>query len=283
VCASLEGRRIFPGDNPWNRSIDQDPVDPRSGAYLRTIGLTRSLHPDFGVHHTGKVYGIPYVVVDRSTPRVPIFFMQYPEESDPGPYPIPLDAPIEGGGDRHVLAVERDEWKLYELYAAHPRTDRWEVGCGATFDLSSNRLRPKGRTSADAAGLPIFPGLVRYDEVFERGEINHAVRFTAPRTQKGFVHPARHHAGHTRDPDHPPMGMRVRLKAGFDIRPFPRHVQVLLRALKRHGMILADNGGSWFITGTADARWPHGAFTSLRNVRGEDLEVVRTGTIEPHR
>src|SRR5205814_91432 len=202
----------------------------------------------FGTVWHGAANGIPYVVVSSTEGKVPVSFMSA-SESDPGPYPLPPAAPIEGGsgssGDRHVLVVDRDTWKLYELFDAHPVNggERWTAGSGAVFDLASNALRPAGWTSADAAGLPVFPGLVRYDEAVEQGEIKHALRFTVRRTQRAYIPPATHFASSRRDANLPPMGLRVRLKAGFDISPFPASAQVILRALKKHGMLLADNGG----------------------------------------
>lgn len=256
--ASLEGRRPFPDDNPWNRDVSGDPVDPASATLIASCGL-RNLHPDFGTVWQGAPIGIPYVVVAGTQGTVPVTF-QYDDESDPGPYPIPADAPIEGGpdadGDRHVLVVDRDAWKLYELFDARPVDGgaSWTAGSGAIFDLSSNALRPAGWTSADAAGLPIFPGLVRYDEAVERGEIRHALRFTCPRTRRAYVPPARHWASSSTDPALPPMGMRVRLRADFDTSGFPEEVQVVLEAMKRYGMLLADNGSGWYVSGAPDSR-----------------------------
>ena len=217
--ASLKGRRPFPADNPWNADVSGEPVDPNSAALVAACG-DRGLHADFGTVWNGAPNGIPYVVVAGTQNRVPVTF-DYADESDAGPYPIPPDAPIEGGpggaGDRHVLIIDRDNWKLYELFDAHPVNggQRWTAGSGAVFDLNSNALRPAGWTSADAAGLPIFPGLVRYDEVVELKEIRHALRFTCPTTRRAYVHPARHFASSRTDPNLPPMGMRVRLRASY--------------------------------------------------------------------
>lgn len=281
--ASLDGRRPFPADNPWNADVSGARVDPRSAALIASCG-GGSLHPDFGTVWQGAPIGIPYLVVGAGQARVPVTF-EYAGESDPGPYPIPADAPIEGGpsssGDRHVLVLDRDAWKLYELFDAHPvdggRT--WRAGAGAIFDLSSNALRPAGWTSADAAGLPIFPGLVRYDEAVERGEIRHAIRFTCPRTRRGYVSPARHYASSSTDPNLPPMGMRVRLKADFDVSSFPAEVRVVLNAMKRYGMLLADNGSPWYVSGAPDARWSDGRLSTLSRVPGSAFEVVETGTV----
>lgn len=282
--ASLEGRRPFPADNPWNTPIDQDPVDANSDTLIASIGLTRGLHPDFGANYGGGPFGIPYIVVGGSTPPVSVTF-GYADESDPGPYPIPGDAPIEGGasagGDRHVLVIDRDHWKLYELFAAYPvpGSANWTAGSGAIFDLGSDAVRPAGWTSADAAGLPIFPGLVRYDEVVEQGVILHALRFTVSRTRHGYVYPARHYASSDTSANVPPMGMRVRLKATFDISGYPPSARVILQALKTYGMIVADNGSDWFISGAPDARWNDSELNTLKQVQGSNFEVVRMGTV----
>jgi hypothetical protein len=281
--ASLEGRRPFPADNPWNADVSGEPVDPSSAALIAACG-DRGLHADFGTVWNGAPNGIPYVVVAGTQGRVPVTF-DYADESDAGPYPIPADAPIEGGpdgtGDRHVLIIDRDNWKLYELYDAHPVNggQRWTAGSGAVFDLNSNALRPAGWTSADAAGLPIFPGLVRYDEVVEQKEIRHALRFTCPTTRRAYVHPARHFASSRTDPNLPPMGMRVRLRASFDVSGFSPNVRVILNAMKKHGMLLADNGSGWYVSGAPDPRWSDDELATLSRVRGSDFEVVRMGTI----
>lgn len=278
--ASLGGRRLFPDNNPWNTPVDQAPVDSNSDALIANIGLTTTLHPDFGANYLGGPFGIPYVVVAGTTPGVGITF-DYADESDPGPYPIPRDAPIEGGaassGDRHVLVVDRDDWRLYELFAAYPvpGSSAWTAGSGAVFDLSSNALRPAGWTSADAAGLPILPGLVRYDEVVELGEIRHALRFTVRYSRRAYVDPARHWASSDTSAMRPPMGMRVRLKASYDISGFPPSARVILQALKTYGMFVADNGGDWFISGAPDARWNDAELNTLKRVPGSAFEVVR--------
>ena len=275
---SLGTRRVFPADNPWNADVSTQPVDPQSATLIASCGV-RNLHPDFG-----SVYGIPYVLVGSGTPGRPVSF-DYADESDPGPYPIPTNAPIEGGasstGDRHVIVVDTLAWKLYELFDAHPLDGgaSWRAGSGAVFDLSSNALRPLYWTSADAAGLPIFPGLVRYDEVVERGVIDHAVRFTCPRTRRAFVSPARHFASSDTSSALPPMGMRVRLKSSFDVGSFPAEVQVILRAMKKHGMILADNGSGWYVTGAPDPRWSDDRLGALKRVPSSAFEVVQMGTV----
>jgi hypothetical protein len=277
---TLPSRSVFPADNPWNRDIADDPVDPNSDNLIAACGGNRELHPDFGTAYEGVPWGIPFVTVRSGQERVPVSFY-YADESDPGPYPVPPDAPIEGGpqstGDRHVLVVDVDAWMLYELFDAHPEDsgDRWSAGSGAIFDLSSNDLRPAGWTSADAAGLPIFPGLVRYDEAVEAGEITHALRFTCPRTRRAYVPPARHYASSDTDPDLPPMGMRVRLKASVDIAGFPPEVRVILTALKTYGMFLADNGGGFFVSGAPDPRWNDDSIDLMKQIRGSDFEVVR--------
>jgi hypothetical protein len=280
VGASLGGRRPFPDDDPWNQDVSRLPVDPNSDALVRGIGLARPLHPDFGTAYNGVPNGIPYIVVPGTQPRVPVEF-EYAHESDPGPYPVPLDAPIEGGpmgvGDRHVLVIDRDGWKLYELFSAKPARNGWLAGSGAVFDLDRNTIRPAGWTSADAAGLPIFPGLVRYDEVVEQGAIRHAIRFTCARTRRAYVPPARHYASQDRSPDLPPMGMRVRLKADYDISRFPPAARAILAALKTYGMLLADNGSDWFISGAPDPRWNDDELGTLKRVKGQDFEVVRMG------
>jgi|SRR5581483_6596848 len=282
--ASLGGKRIFPADNPWNQDISREPVDPNSERLIASIGADKPLHPDFGTFWDGAPNGIPYVVVPGNQPRVPVTF-EYADESDPGPYPIPSDAPIEGGykgkGDRHVLVLDRDNWVLYELFEAFPldRGKRWKAGSGAVFDLKSNKMRPAGWTSADAAGLPILPGLVRYDEVVEQKKIEHALRFTARKTRRAYVYPATHFASPHTDANLPPMGMRVRLKAGFDISGFAPDCQIILRALQKYGMILADNGLDWFLSGAPDPRWSDERLHTLKRVKGRDFEVVKMGPL----
>ncbi len=276
---TLEGCSIFPGDSIWNTPIDTLPVDPNSAAYISTIGAAKGLHPDFGSGTwDGGPIGIPYTIVDGAQPKVAITF-DYADESDPGPYPIPPEAAIEGGsqssGDRHVLVLDRDTCILYETYSTYPQPDgSWRAGSGAVFNLRSNALRPSGWTSADAAGLPILPGLVRYDEVAS-GEIRHAIRFTAPQTRKEYIWPARHYASSLTGMNYPPMGQRFRLKAGFNISSFSPEVQVILQALKKYGMILADNGSSWFISGVPDERWDNDILVGeLRLVKGSDFEAI---------
>jgi hypothetical protein len=273
---SLPSRIIFPADNAWNRDISTEPVDPNSANLIASCGATRSLHPDFGTEYDGVPWGIPYVTVRGDQPRVPVSFY-YADESDPGPYPVPPNAPIEGGvgssGDRHVIVLDVDNWKLYELFDARPVNGGWSAGSGAIFDLSSNALRPAGWTSADAAGLPIFAGLARYDEVAS-GALRYALRFTCPTTRRAYVPPARHYASSQTSPNLPPMGMRVRLKASVDISTFPSDVQVILTALKKYGMILADNGGGFFVSGAPDPRWNDANIDTMKRIKGSDFEVV---------
>ena len=277
--SSLNGRRPFPADNPWNSEISGASVDPRSSTLIASCGL-RNLHPDFGTVWNGAPNGIPYVVVRSGQAKVPVSF-DYHDESDPGPYPIPPNAPIEGGssgsGDRHVIVIDIDAWKLYELFDAHPQNGgtSWRAGSGAVFDLSSNALRPAGWTSADAAGLPIFPGLVRYDEVVEQRAINHALRFTCPRTRRAYVAPARHYASSDTSSALPSMGLRVRLKSNFDTTSFSPNVRVILRAMMKYGMLLADNGSGWYVSGAPDPRWIDDQLGELKRVPSSAFEVVR--------
>jgi hypothetical protein len=246
---------------------------------VRSIGLEKGLHPEFG-----PTYGIPYVVVGGKQSRVPVEF-QYKDESDAGPYPIPADAPIEGGkdakGDRHVLVLDRDNWKLYETYSSYPLDGgkRWKADSGAIFDLNSNKLRPAGWTSSDAAGLPILPGLVRWDEVGIDKEITHALRFTCVKSRRAYISPATHFASNKKDANLPPMGMRVRLKANYDISGYNPQVQVILKALKKYGMILADNGSDWFISGSPSPQWDNEILGQLKKVKGKEFEVVKMGEI----
>jgi hypothetical protein len=272
----LGGCPVFPASNPWNRDISRAPVDARSDAYIRSITSgARFLHADFG---GGGAYGIPFRVVPRTQRRVPTRFVDYADESDPGPYPIPPNAPVERGSDRHVLVLQRGTCRLFEMFNARRSGAGWEASNGAVFNLRSNRLRTEGHTSADAAGLPILPGLARYDEV-RRGAINHALRFTVSRTQRGYIHPATHFAASSTDPDLPPMGLRLRLRASYALGRFRGQSRVILRALKRYGMIVADNGTSLYITGASDRRWNDDDLNQLKTVPGSAFEVVRTGRI----
>jgi len=274
----LDGCPVLPEDNIWNTPVDTLPVDPNSDSYINTIGATSYVHPDFGTVWQGAPIGIPWVSVPGDQTPVPVTFL-YSDESDPGPYPVPPDAPIEGGpasdGDRHVLVLDRDACVLYELFYAFPEGGgvSWNAGSGAIFDLRSNALRPTGWTSADAAGLPILPGLVRLEEVMS-GEIRHALRFTVPETQKAFVWPARHHASNLTGSQYPPMGQRFRLRADYDLSGFSTEVQVILTALKKYGMMLADNGSALYISGVPDPGWSDDNLRELRQVTAADFEAV---------
>jgi len=270
--------QVFPADNPWNTDISRESIDPNSDNIIAGIGNDVNLHPDFGTVWEGSPIGIPYNLVGKDQVLRNISF-QYNGESDPGPYPIPPEALIESGSDRHVIVVDTARHKLYELFnAVRNRDNSWNAGSGAVFDLTSNSLRPDYWTSADAAGLPIFPGLVRYDEVAEKGVINHALRFTVKNTRNAFIHPATHAASSSSNQNYPPMGMRVRLKAGFDISGFSPQVQVILKALKKYGMFVADNGSNWYISGAPDSRWNDDELGELKTIQGKNFEVVRMGT-----
>ncbi|MDU0199648.1 copper amine oxidase N-terminal domain-containing protein [Paenibacillus sp. MAH-36] len=275
--------QVFPKDNPWNTDISSYPVHKNSGQFISSIGLNTSLHADFGTMWEGAPIGIPYTIVGADQPKVNVTFTDYGDESDPGPYPIPLNAPIEGGpnsdGDRHVIVVDKDNQYLYELYNAHPTADGWQASNGAKWDLKSNVLRTKYWTSADAAGLPIFPGLVRYEEA-STGEINHALRFTVRKTQKGFIAPATHYASSSTDPNLPPMGLRLRLRNDFDISGYSPTNQAILRAMKKYGMIVADNGSDLYVSGAPDPKWDDDDLSKLSKLKGSDFEVVDTGPIE---
>ena len=280
------GCPVFPADNPWNQRVDRLPVAGNSAQVISTIGLNDPVHPDFGSGlYGGEPIGIPYAVVSSKTRKVPVGF-QYASESDRGPYPLPRGVPIEGGygssGDRHVIVVNRDTCTDYELFAAYPHDGgkRWTAGSGAIFNLRSDRLRPAGWTSADAAGLPILPGLARYDEV-AAGVIDHALRFTAPCSAPRYVYPARHEASTCHGANLPPMGLRVRLKAGVKISGLPYQARVVAQALKRYGMILADNGSPWYISGAPNPHWSNDALHLLDRLTGRDFEVVDTSSL-PH-
>ncbi len=281
---SLQGRRPFPGSIAWNTDISSEPVDPNSAALIASCGSGRVLHPDFGTVWSGAPNGIPFIVVHGSQERVPVSF-RYASESDPGPYPIPANAPIQGGtdgtGDRHVIVVDWDSWNVYEMFSARTADggESWTAGSGAFFDLETGAPRPAGWTSADAAGLPILPGLVRYDEVAELGAIQHALRMSCDRTRNGYVAPARHAAGSGSSADLPPMGMRVRLKKSVDISRFSASNQAILRALQRYGAFVADNGVGFMISGAPDPRWSDGDLHDLQQITASDFEVVRMGAV----
>jgi hypothetical protein len=271
---------ILPPEDPLNQEIANAPVYPNSAAYIASIGLSAHLHPDFG---TEPSYGIPYTVVGAEQKQVPIKFTAYGSESNPGPYPIPPNAPIEGGGkkghgDKHVLVLQEGACKLYELYDAHRKGAGWAAASGAVFNLRSNALRPEGWTSADAAGLPIFPLLARYPEV-ATGQIDHVLRVTVPETQDGYIHPATHYASSSSDPSLPPMGLRLRLKASYSLAGFTGESLVILVALKRYGLIVADNGSPWFITGAPNPHWNDENLEQIKRVPGSEFEAVETGPI----
>jgi hypothetical protein len=273
---------LFPPDNIWNTRVDSLPAHPQSAQYIQSIGANTHLHPDFGTVWQGAPIGIPFVVVPATQPLVDVDF-DYDDESDPGPYPVPPNPPIEGGpsstGDRHILIVRQGDCTLYELFDAHPDGDgTWTAGSGAIYDLSSHALRPETWTSADAAGLPILPGLVRYEEVLS-GEITHALRFTASQTQRAYVWPARHYASNNTNVNVPPMGQRFRLKASFDVSGFSPQVQVILRAMKRYGIILADNGSNWYISGAPNPLWDDDMLHELDDVYGSDFEAVDVSSL----
>lgn len=277
---------LFPGDNIWNMPINDLPLAANSAAYIDTIGRDTPFHPDFGAGEwppdSGAPIGIPFIVVTGDQKKVSVTF-DYADQSDVGPYPVPPNAPIEGGpngdGDRHILMLDKDNCLLYELYAAYPQPDgSWEAGSGAIFDLSSHELRPDSWTSADAAGLPILPGLLRYDEVAS-GEIRHAIRFTAPETQQAYVWPARHQASDLTGSEYPPMGQRFRLRADFDSSGYSPQIQVILRAMQKYGIILADNGSSWYLSGAPDERWDNDLLRELKGLTGDDFEAVNVASL----
>lgn len=274
---TIAGCPSLPADNIWNTPVDTLPVDANSSAYINTIGSSRHVHADFGSGTwEGFPIGIPINIVTGHQPKSTVTFY-YPSESDAGPYPIPDQPFIEGdpngGGDRHLLIVDRDNCILYELYDAHREAGRWQAGSGAIFPLNSHKLRPAGWTSADAAGLPIMPGLVHYEEVAS-GKIRHALRFTAPQTRRAYIWPARHYASSLTGSQYPPLGQRFRLKGSYDVSRFSTQARIIAQALKKYGLILADNGSSWFITGVPDERWDNEVLHELDVIRGSDFEAV---------
>lgn len=284
---SLAGCEVFPADHVWNARVDDLPVHPASSTFVDTIGAAATVHPDFGSGlWEGAPIGIPFTTVGSDQPPVAVTFY-YGDESDPGPYPIPPNAPVEGapsggvasGGDRHVIVVDVDDCVLYEVFDAQRQPGgSWEAGSGAVFDLDGYELRPDGWTSADAAGLPILPGLVRFEEV-EAGAIEHALRFTAPRTREHHVWPARHHASDRTGEEYPPLGLRFRLRADFDTTGFSEQARVVAEALKRYGMILADNGSAWYLSGAPDDRWNNEALRDLKQISGSDFEAVDVSSL----
>jgi hypothetical protein len=273
---------VFPADNAWNQDISSAPLHPRSASIIASIQAngTDNLHPDFG---SNPDYGIPYVVVAPTQARVPIVYDAYGDESDPGPFPIPLDAAVEGvpgatSGDRHVIAVQGGTCELFELFVGRRAGAGWTAASGARFDLRSNALRPLGWTSADAAGLPIFPGLVRYEEV-AAGSIDHAIRVTFRRTQRGYVLPATHFASSSTDPNLPPMGLRLRMRADTDLSGLSGQARVIAEAMQRYGLIVADNGSNWFFQGAPDPRWDDDDLGQLKAIPGTAFDVVDTGPV----
>jgi hypothetical protein len=284
----LDGCPVLPADNIWNTPVDTLPLDPNSAAYINTIGPSDNVHADFGSGDwppgSGSLIGIPFIVVPSNQALVPINISPYDDESDPGPYPVPPNAPVEGapntGGDRHVLVIRQGECKLYELYRAFRigGGSSWNAESAAKYDLNSNALRPDTWTSADAAGLPILPGLVRYEEV-AAGEINHALRFTVPETRKAHIWPARHDASDLTGSQYPPMGQRFRLRADFDVSGYSHDAQVILIALKKYGMILADNGSAWYISGAPSESWDNDVLHELDAVVGSDFKAVDVSSL----
>jgi hypothetical protein len=283
---SIGACRVFPVDNAWNRDVSTLPVHASSDAFIDSIGRDEHVHPDFGTEWEGAPIGIPVTSVVASQPDVPVVFEAYADESDAGPYPIPLGASVEGGpdsdGDRHVIAVDLADCKLYELYRAFPRNGAWHADSGAVFDLGENDEHPYTFTSADAAGLPIFPGLVRYEEVVLRGELRHAVRFTVSRSRRALIAPARHYAGAGNEADLPPMGLRLRMKQSHDCTGYAAPARVICDGLKRYGMLVADNGSDWYLSGAPDPRWDDDALGDLKQITGDAFEAVETGPIQTY-
>ena len=284
----IAGCPVFPASNPWNQRVDKLPVAADSDILIRSIGLDVGVHADFGSGlWEGSAIGIPYVVVHgKTTPKSHVAF-EYADESDKGPYPIPAQPPIEGApahaneGDRHVLIIDGDSCRLYELGGVSRQNGRWTAWAGAIWNLRSNGVRPAGWTSADAAGLPILPGLARWEGDASTGVIRHALRFTAERTRRAYVYPARHYASDSTDPSLPPMGLRVRLKASVDISKLPRQARIVAQAMKTYGLILADNGSSWYVTGAPSPHWSNDQLHALGALHGSDFEVVDTRALHP--
>lgn len=278
---AVGGCEIFPADNAWNLDVSALPVHPNSDNYIDSIGRDDHLHPDFGTEWEGEPIGIPYTVVNGSQSKVPINYTAYGDESDPGPMPFPQDVAIEGGpdgdGDRHSIVIDESTCTLYELYRAFPNGDGFDADSGTVWDLTKNENHPEGCTSADAAGLPVFPGLARYEEVVEKGEVLHALRFTVSDSQRGYIFPARHYASDNDDPNLAPMGLRLRMKASYDCSGYANEVQVLCTGLKRFGMIMADNGSNWYVSGSPDPRWSDDNLNDFKDIPGDAFEVVDTG------
>lgn len=278
----IEGIKIFPEDNFWNTPVNNLPVHPKSSDYLRTIGNNKTMHPDFGTEWEGKPIGIPYNVVPDNQPMVNISF-EYSEESDPGPYPIPENPLIEAGSDRHILILRKGSNILYEMYNAGKKSDgSWMAGSGAIWHLDRNEQRPEGFTSADAAGMAILPGLVRWEEVYEKGEINHAIRITLSKIQKSYIPPASHSGGKYKEQNYPPMGLRMRLKSDYDISGFDKPIQVILKAFKTYGVVVCDVGSDMYISGVPDKRWDDDVLRALKKIRADDFEALYTGEAIPY-
>jgi len=282
------GCTVFPATSVWNQRVDKLPVESDSATLIASIGLANGVHADFGSGlWDGSRIGIPYAVVHGKTTARSRLSFEYADESDKGPYPIPANVPIEGApghldsGDRHALIVDADSCRLYELYALQRSGTHWTAGSGAIFNLRSNALRPAGWTSADAAGLPILPGLARWDGDAATGRIAHALRFTAERTRRAYIYPARHYASSQTDPSLPPMGLRLRLKAGVNIASLPPQARIVAQALKTYGMILADNGSNWYIGGAPSPKWSNDQLHALGRLTGADFEVVDTSKLRP--
>jgi len=287
-AVSTEGYgEVFPSDNPWNIDISAFPVNSNSANYVTSIGATTQLHPDFGTQLSGVPWGIPFDVVPGTQPDVPMDFVTYPAESDPGPYPFPPDCPVEGGlaapasSDRHALVIDKDHHLLYELYNAFPQSNgSWTASNGASFNLASNAMRPLGWTSADAAGLPVFPGLARYDEV-AAGAIRHALRFTVQTSQNTFLYPARHFASSSSNANLPPMGLRFRLKASTNLSGLSPEALIIATCLQHYGMMVADNGSNWFVSGAPDPGWNDTDINTLKTLHGSDFEAIDTSSMDP--
>jgi hypothetical protein len=284
----LAGCPVFPASSVWNARVDRLPVAASSAQLIASIGVSDHVHADFGNGlYDGSRIGIPYVVVHGKTTAKSHVSFDYADESDKGPYPIPASVPIEGApahaneGDRHALIVDRDSCRLYELYALRRAGGHWAAGSGAVFDLRSNKLRPAGWTSADAAGLPILPGLARWDGDASTGRIDHALRFTVERTRRAYIYPARHDASSSNDASLPPMGLRVRLKASVSIASLPRQARIVAQAMKTYGLILADNGSNWFVSGAPSPHWSNDELHALGSLSGADFEVVDTSRLRP--
>ena len=285
---TIGGCPVFPATSVWNQPVDKLPVESDSAVIIASIGVDTGVHADFGSGlYDGSRIGIPYVVVHgKATPKSRVTF-DYADESDKGPYPIPASVPIEGApahandGDRHALIVDRDGCKLYELYALRRENGHWAAGSGAIWNLKTNVLRPATWTSADAAGLPILPGLARWEGDASTGRINHALRFTVQRTRRSFIYPARHYASSSTDASLPPMGLRVRLKASVDISKLPPQARIVAQAMKTYGMIVADNGSNWYVTGAPSPKWSNDQLHALGSLTGSDFEVVDTSRLRP--